>query len=374
MVAEIPVFCTHREEGCSIIIPFESLNFHVQNECELVVRYCVCHPEGCNFKGTSSERQLHLETCVFYKLRSFISVTNRRLEQLEATVLTQQKMILDLQQQKTIKTLNNNTRIESRELDIPPMTCIKTISNIGTGITSVTHLDDTYIAGCYDGTIRTFDSMSGISGTVGFGHQLSVWSLALDSAGNKLFSGASDGNINSWSLSNSRVNLEQTVKIGNGKVYSLAVHNDLLFAGSSDGRVHIMNHKLGSVGSLVGHSGGINSVHIANNLVLTASSDKSIKIWDLATSKCLQTLSMHTSEVLDVHTRSNLLFGSTYGADIVVYDMNDYSKVKTLTGHRWVNFILKYRKCGSWNLQKMFFIVDPTTIQLGGGIFAIYNL
>ena len=75
------------------MVSFESLDFHVQNECELVSRYCVCHPEGCNFKGISSERILHLESCVFYKLRSFISATNRRLEQLENILLKFGKLL-----------------------------------------------------------------------------------------------------------------------------------------------------------------------------------------------------------------------------------------------------------------------------------------
>ncbi len=41
------------------------------------------------------------------------------------------------------------------------------------------------------------------------------------------------------------------------------------------------------------------------------------------------------SEFLDVTTSGDLLFGSTYDAKIIAYNMNDLSQIGVLTGHNW---------------------------------------
>jgi len=45
---------------------------------------------------------------------------------------------------------------------------------------------------------------------------------------------------------------------------------------------------------------------------------------------------------LDVASGDNLLFASTYDAVIHVYDLKDYSPVKTLSGHNWEVWQLEY--------------------------------
>ena len=336
LVAEIPVFCPNQSQGCSFIIPFESLEAHVQNECELVSRYCICHPEGCNFKGVSSERTLHLDSCVFYKLRSFISSTAKRLEQLELKLQEQEHTIRKLQQSNTPTMKTMTYTADVADTAIVDMKCVNTIQNIGSGVTSIISLDDQYFAGCYDGTVRIFDSVSGLATSVASKHSLSVWSLAIEASKNLIFSGASDGNVNSWDISNSSITFKSTSLFGRVKIYSLLVYRDLLLAATSDGTVHILNHQLKPVGKLIGHAGGINSVRVNDDSIYTASSDKTIKIWDLSTSTCLATLPNHSSEILDVVVNDKILFGSTYGSEVVAYNLNNYSKIKTLTGHNWV--------------------------------------
>lgn len=63
---------------------------------------------------------------------------------------------------------------------------------------------------------------------------------------------------------------------------------------------------------LVGHTGRINSVLLEQNTLFTASSDKSIRIWDLQNEKNTQVLIGHTDSVTCIQLDSTKLFsGST---------------------------------------------------------------
>jgi F-box/WD-40 domain protein MET30 len=95
------------------------------------------------------------------------------------------------------------------------------------------------------------------------------------------------------------------------------------------------------LGSLNGHSGGVNSIKIVDNRLISASTDRSIKVssvnemWDLNTSTCVNSISHQPSEVLDVLVGSNMLFASNYDANITAYNMNDFSRVGSMMGHKW---------------------------------------
>jgi F-box/WD-40 domain protein 7 len=83
-----------------------------------------------------------------------------------------------------------------------------------------------------------------------------------------------------------------------GKIYSMICDRNKLFAASSDYNIHIYCvDTMKKVGILTGHTGGVNSIKIWNDQLISASTDKSIKIWDLNTQSCTKTIAHHPSEV-----------------------------------------------------------------------------
>jgi WD40 repeat protein len=222
------------------------------------------------------------------------------------------------------------------------MSCVSTFPSQGTGITSLEFdKNGKLFAGSYDGSIKVFDVYSGsLLGTYA-GHQLSVWTLTLDNQDRKLYSGGSDGLLNVWDL-NSSESLVHSFNPSQGKLYSILLYQNRLFTASSDHSIHIWDcRSFEKLGSLHGHLGGVNSIKIVDNHLISASTDRSIKvclfdqIWDLNTSSCISSISHHPSEVLDVMAGSNMLFASTYDANITAYSMNDFSRVGSMMGHKW---------------------------------------
>ena len=76
---------------------------------------------------------------------------------------------------------------------------------------------------------------------------------------------------------------------------SVAVSGDgrLALSASSDRTVKVWDLRSGQVlRTLAGHTGGVNSVAVSGDgrLALSASSDRTVKVWDLETGQCLATL------------------------------------------------------------------------------------
>lgn len=124
---------------------------------------------------------------------------------------------------------------------------------------------------------------------------------------------------------------------------------------SSDRTIKIWNPEtLECLTTLAGHTNGVNSVDFVqgyNNRVISASNDRSIKVWDIETSQILSSINHLSSEALDACTGNGFLFGSTYDANIGVWSLQDMQRVGTLSGHKWEVWQLAY--------------CDPSTVSMG---------
>ncbi|KAL2457356.1 Zinc finger CCCH domain-containing protein 48 [Forsythia ovata] len=150
-----------------------------------------------------------------------------------------------------------------------------------------------------DRTIRIWDCNSGqctgagdLDGEVG----------CLISEGPWLFAGLPNA-IKAW---NFQAQTELSLSGPVGQVYSMVVDNDMLFAGTEEGT--ILAWKCGTetnipepAAMMKGHNGAVCSLVVgANNRLYSGSSDNTIRVWDLETFKCIQTLHGHTRDVKSV--------------------------------------------------------------------------
>ncbi|KAJ3195275.1 Splicing factor 3B subunit 3 [Irineochytrium annulatum] len=88
--------------------------------------------------------------------------------------------------------------------------------------------------------------------------------------------------------------------------------------------------------TLQGHQDGINSIILLGDSKLAStSSDRTIKIWDIATQSLLHTIEDCSSEVLDATSSPDMLFASCFDASIAVFDLNTFTKRHTMRGHNW---------------------------------------
>ncbi|MEG4458840.1 WD40 repeat domain-containing protein, partial [Microcoleus sp. N9_A1] len=93
----------------------------------------------------------------------------------------------------------------------------------------------------------------------------------------------------------------------------------------------------GAVRTLVGHSDSVNAVAIApdGKTAISASDDKTLKIWDTETGTELRTLTGHTYQVLAVAIAPDgkTAISASYDKTLKIWDTETGSELKTLTGH-----------------------------------------
>ncbi|KAJ7068170.1 quinon protein alcohol dehydrogenase-like superfamily [Mycena amicta] len=148
---------------------------------------------------------------------------------------------------------------------------------------------DTFAVGYADGSIRLWSASAGSVLTTFNGHKKAVTALAFDERGTRLASGSQDTDLIVWDV------------LAEAGLFRLRGHRDqitaLEFLTTAD-----------NVPST--------STAPASGLLLSASKDTFLKLWDLATQHCVQTVVAHRSEIwtMDVDAQQSLVFtGSSEG-------------------------------------------------------------
>lgn len=105
---------------------------------------------------------------------------------------------------------------------------------------------------------------------------------------NYLVSGSKDKNLRLWSLDGSANNIRCTTHAFND--YINVIESDktlpILYAGSRDGQVKVatvIDEKIKFIGGIIAHTQSVNSIcsvnYRTNGLIMTASTDKTVKFW-----------------------------------------------------------------------------------------------
>ena len=86
---------------------------------------------------------------------------------------------------------------------------------------------------------------------------------------------------------------------------------------------------------LEGHEEIVWAVETTNSLVFTASADKTVRVWDIPSRRCVHVLEEHTRPVLSlaVSTRHKRLFSGSYDCTVRVWDITTFRRMKVLSGH-----------------------------------------
>ncbi|KAG6902304.1 hypothetical protein C0995_001914 [Termitomyces sp. Mi166 len=147
---------------------------------------------------------------------------------------------------------------------------------------------DLFAVGYADGSIRLWKSSNNSVISTFNGHKKSVTALAFDERGTRLASGSQDTDLIVWDV------------VAEAGLFRLRGHRDQITA------IRFITHAdLPST-----------STASASGLLLTSSKDTFLKLWELSTQHCIQTVVAHRSEVwtVDVNPEQNLVFtGSSEG-------------------------------------------------------------
>ncbi|KAF9482498.1 WD-repeat-containing protein [Pholiota conissans] len=153
-----------------------------------------------------------------------------------------------------------------------------------------------FAVGYADGSIRMWNASSASVSTTFNGHKKCITALAFDSTGTRLASGSQDTDIILWDV------------VGEADD-SLRGHRDQITA------IKFL---------LVAEGQASTSTTAAPGLLLTTSKDTFMKLWDLSTQHCVQTIVAHRSEIwsMAVNQEQNLIFTGSGEGDLKAWKMD----------------------------------------------------
>ncbi|KAI9731430.1 MAG: hypothetical protein M1818_007820 [Claussenomyces sp. TS43310] len=138
----------------------------------------------------------------------------------------------------------------------------------------------------------------------------------------------------------------QALEGHSSSVNSIAFSHDskLLASASSDKTVRVWDAATGqALQTLKGHTSSVYSVTFSHDskLLASASSDKTVQVWDAATGQALQTLEGHSSSVNSIafSHNSKLLASASSDQTVQVWDAATSQALQTLKGHSSVNSV-----------------------------------
>ncbi|KAI7640617.1 WD40 repeat-like protein, partial [Hortaea werneckii] len=116
-----------------------------------------------------------------------------------------------------------------------------------------------------------------------------------------------------------------------GSVYALGATNNVLASGGPESTVRVWDARSGKrITKLVGHTDNIRDVLISEDgsKIMTASSDRTVKVWSTGAGRCMYTLTMHDASVWSLFSEN---------PDLSVFYSGDKSGMIAKTDTRDVN-------------------------------------
>ena len=125
-------------------------------------------------------------------------------------------------------------------------------------------------------------------------------------------------------IAQAKLDMDETAADGHeGSVWSVAIDSSarIVLSGSSDGTVRVWDVSTGQhVRTLSGHQGWVNSVALSadGTRALSGSSDGTVRVWDVSTGQPVETLYGHTRGVTSVYLSANRQMALSTGYDGVI--------------------------------------------------------
>ena len=151
-------------------------------------------------------------------------------------------------------------------------------------------------------------------------------------------SGGLDRKINLWDLNGAGRKL--SIDVGEdeaggmtskekGSVYALAATNNMLASGGPESTVRVWDPRTGKrITKLVGHTDNVRDVLVSQDgtTIMTASSDRTVKVWSTLAGRCMFTLTMHDASVwslFSTHPDLSIFYSTDKNGLIVKTDTRD---------------------------------------------------
>jgi WD40 repeat protein/tRNA A-37 threonylcarbamoyl transferase component Bud32 len=192
-------------------------------------------------------------------------------------------------------------------------------------------------AASYDGTLKLWDSVTGLEVRTLIGHTAPVWAVAFSSDGQHLASAGEDKTVRVWDVASGRQ--IQQLDGHRDPVSSVAFSpkGSLLASASFDKTIKLWDADAGrELHTFSGHTSQVIAVSFSpdGRRIASASYDDTVKVWEVE-KKGQEPLTLHTGGVSGVAFSRDGQRLASAGLDQVVrvWDLKSKQEVQTLRGH-----------------------------------------
>ena len=144
-------------------------------------------------------------------------------------------------------------------------------------------------------------------------------------------SGGLDHKIKIWDLNGGgeklHIDIGEHEASAKGSVYALSVCGSIMASGGPESIVRLWDPKSGKrITNFVGHTDNVRDILINEDgdIVMTASSDQTVKVWSITAGRCIHTLTMHNNSVWSLfsdHPQLSVFYSSDRSGVIAKTDV-----------------------------------------------------
>jgi len=125
------------------------------------------------------------------------------------------------------------------------------------------------------------------------------------------------------------------------EVNSVAFDHDIIVSGSSDNTVKVWSKSSGELlQTIQSHSGFVMSVAVGHEVIVSGSDDKTVKVWSKSSGELLQTLEGHSNIVWSVAVDHDTIVSGSDDKTVKIWSNSSGKLLQTLEGHSgWVRSV-----------------------------------